>query len=74
MIRFHIRPNEVYDRAALVKAMGCRDSSIGREIRLGRLRSYRLFNRDYFLGADVLEWIKAAAKTAEVELETAGAE
>lgn len=61
MIRTRIYPNELFDREALCTAFKCNTPAIGREIRLGRLKVYGRLNRQWFLGADVLEWIKGGA-------------
>lgn len=52
-----INPNAVFDRQALRDLLQVRDSTIGREIRLGRLRVARRAGKHFFLGVWVLEWL-----------------
>lgn len=79
MIRTRIYPNELFDLEALKKMLGpkCKQSSLRREIRLGRLKVCKRLNYHWFLGEDILAWIKSGALArmeSEEALETAGAE
>lgn len=67
MIRTVIRANEVFDRRALQKALGLNEYTIAREVRLGRLKAYRRARRMYFIGADVLGWLKSPPTPEEQE-------
>ena len=58
MIRTVIRPTEVFDKAGLLQTVGIRESTVRREIRLGRLKAYRRGGRYFFLGNDVLDWLR----------------
>ena len=57
MIRTIISPNEVFDREAAQQALDLSNSSLRREIRLGRLRCSKRGGRYYFLGSWILEWL-----------------
>ena len=61
MIHFKLDPNDVLDREGLQQALGLNPSTLGREVRRGRLKAYRRAKRDYFLGSDVLSLLKAGA-------------
>jgi hypothetical protein len=69
-----IHPNAVFDKKALGELLFLKDSTIGREVRLGRLRVSRRAGRYYFLGAWILQWLRAGevcrppAKAKEVSL------
>lgn len=58
MIRTTIEANAVFDREALADALGITANTISREILLGRLRAYRRSRHTYFLGQDILDWIR----------------
>jgi hypothetical protein len=59
MIRTTIQPHDVFDRAGLEAALGLKTFTIQREILLGRLKAYRRSRSTYFLGEDVLDWLRA---------------
>lgn len=59
-IRTVIRPNEVFDRVALRTALGLKDATISREVRMDRLKKHRRAGRDYFIGSEILEWLTSA--------------
>ena len=59
MIHHVVDETAIYDRASIRTLWGIPDRSISREIRLGRLTVYQRCNRQWFLGADLLEWLKA---------------
>lgn len=61
MIRTIIHPSEIFDRAALTKALDLTATTLAREVRLGRLRSYKRAGKSYFVGQDVLDWLRTAA-------------
>jgi hypothetical protein len=54
-------PDDILDRSGL-KGLDLKDSTISREIREGRLKSYRRAGKDYFLGSDLLDWIKGGKR------------
>ena len=58
MIHFKIDPNDILDREGLQRALDLNPSTIGREVRKGRLRAYRRGKRDFFIGSDVLNWLR----------------
>ena len=59
MIRVAIKPTELFDREALQKALGLRPSTLSREIRQGRLKVYSRGKRHWFIGSEVLSWIRS---------------
>jgi hypothetical protein len=54
-----IHPDTVYSRDAAQAALGVPRSTLGREIRLGRLRVSKRAGRYFILGAWLMEWLKA---------------
>jgi hypothetical protein len=59
MIRTEIQPHEVFDREALQDALGLRPTTLAREVRKGRLKVYFRAKKHFFLGADILDWLRA---------------
>lgn len=53
-----VDPNAVYDRAGLQKALNITSNTVTREVRLGRLKACFRAKRYYFIGADVLDWLR----------------
>jgi hypothetical protein len=53
-----IRPTAVYTRESATAALGLAKATIGREIRLGRLRVAKRAGRYYILGEWLLEWLE----------------
>lgn len=62
MVISQITPDLVADREGLRKLLGIRDSAISREIRVGRLRAYKLCNRDFFRGTDIIAWLESRTR------------
>lgn len=58
MIRTRIDDNELFDSAAVCKALDVTPRTLSREIALGRLKAYRRSRHTYFLGRDLLKWIE----------------
>ena len=58
MIHIRINPDDILDREGLQQALGLNPSTIGREVRRGHLKAYRRAKKDFFLGSDVLSWLK----------------
>lgn len=65
MIRTVIQPTEIFDRPALTKALDLTATTLAREVRLGRLKSYRRAGKSYFVGQDVLDWLRTAGDVPE---------
>lgn len=61
MIHTTIQPTDIFDREGLQQALGLNPSTLGRAVRRGELRAYRRAKRDYFLGSDVLSWLRDGA-------------
>jgi hypothetical protein len=53
-----IHSNAVYDRQQAQQALGLAKDTLGREIRLGRLRASKRGGRYYILGEWLLDWIR----------------
>ena len=66
VIHFKLDPNDVLDREGLQQALGLNPSTLGREVRKGRLKAYRRAKKDYFLGSDVLEWLRDGEVNGEI--------
>lgn len=56
---FVIEPNGVYRAGQLIPLLGLRASTLRREIREGRLGVCRRAGMNFFLGCDLLDWLKA---------------
>jgi hypothetical protein len=54
-----IHPTSVYSLEAAREALGLARATLGREIRLGRLRVSKRAGRYFILGAWLLEWLEA---------------
>jgi hypothetical protein len=54
-----IHPRAVYTVASLQAALGLTKTTVGREVRLGRLRIAKRAGRYFVLGTWVLEWLRA---------------
>jgi hypothetical protein len=54
-----IRPGAVYSLAQATPALGLTNTTLGREVRLRRLRVSRRAGRYFITGAWLLEWIEA---------------
>jgi hypothetical protein len=54
-----INPRGVYTTQSLQAALGLTKTTIGREIRLGRLRVTKRAGKYFVLGTWVLEWLAA---------------
>jgi hypothetical protein len=67
-----VRPNAVYTPELLKMVLGLSKNTIGREVRLGRLRVTKRAGRYFVLGQWVLEWLEAGEVTrkqpSEVEV------
>jgi hypothetical protein len=64
-----IHPNAVYDRDAVVLALGLPEGIVDHNIRLGRLRSAKYAGRHFIIGQWLLDWIEAAElKNGQQEL------
>ncbi|MFL5242385.1 MAG: hypothetical protein ACJ8FY_09780 [Gemmataceae bacterium] len=57
VIRNVVMPNSVFTTRGLRRLTGLSEISIRREIREGRLKTYRRSRQNFFLGADVLTWL-----------------
>jgi hypothetical protein len=58
-----IDPRAVYGKDQLRRLLGLRGSSIGREIREGRLRVSRRCGRYFFTGTWILQWLEGGELT-----------
>lgn len=67
MIRTVIQPNEIFDVEALREALGMNANTIGREVRKCRLRVCKRAKRHYFIGSDILDWLRAGEVSREPE-------
>jgi hypothetical protein len=54
-----IEPNAIYTLASARAALGLTKTTLGREVRLGRLRAARRGGKYFILGAWLLEWLEA---------------
>ena len=54
-----IHPHAVYTAEQVRRLLGLKEDTLGREIKLGRIRVSRRAGRYYLLGAWVLTWIEA---------------
>lgn len=71
MTKVTINDNDVRDTEAMLKDFpGLKKSTLAREVALGRLRCYRRGRTTYFIGADLLEWIRGGAvKPSQIDIE-----
>lgn len=58
MIHVRINPDDIFDRPGLTQALGLSEHTLGREVRLGRLKAYQRGKNYYYIGVDVLEWLR----------------
>lgn len=59
MIRTRIDPHDVFDAEGLRDALGLQANTLSREVRKRRLRACKRAKRYFFLGKDVLDWLRA---------------
>lgn len=59
-----IDPNGIYSGAELARKLGLMQTTIKREVRLGRLRRARVSRRTLFRGEWVLAWLETMADRA----------
>lgn len=71
MIRINLRDTELFDRQAVVKTFGLRESTLRREVREGRLRVFVRAGKQWYRGADLRAWIETGA-VAETEEQPEG--
>jgi hypothetical protein len=57
-----IHPDQVFSLAALQSLLALRPGSLPREIREGRLRSFKRCGRRWIFGSDVLAWLRGGAQ------------
>jgi hypothetical protein len=53
-----IHPNAVYTIATLQSALGLTKTTVGREVRLGRLKVSKRAGKYFVLGIWVLQWLR----------------
>jgi len=65
-----IHPDQVWDQKGMLSQFpGLKQSTLSREISLGRLKVRRRGRVSFFVGADVLEWIRGGeVKPDEVDI------
>jgi hypothetical protein len=63
-----INPRAVYSKEGAQKALGLTKTTIGREIRLERLRVSKRAGRYFILGAWLLEWLEGGEVTRSEEV------
>jgi hypothetical protein len=71
--RHVIEPTAVYTGESLRAALGLPKSTVGREVRLGRLRVTKRAGKYFLLGEWILEWLEqgeVCRKRKEVTVET----
>jgi hypothetical protein len=64
-----VHENAVFTKDTLRRSLGLRESSLGREVRERRLKVHKRCGRYFFLGSDVLAWLRGG----EVRPRAAGA-
>jgi hypothetical protein len=71
-----IHPNAVFTSAQLQSALVLKRGTIRREVALGRLRACKRAGRYYFLGVDVLRWLRGGVvrQAPPVQLHGEGAD
>jgi hypothetical protein len=67
MIRTEIKPTEVFDAEGLREALGLNANTLAREVRKQRLRVCKKAKRHFFIGQDVLAWLRAGEVIRERE-------
>jgi hypothetical protein len=67
-----IRPTAVYTLTTAQEALGLNASTLGREIRLGRLRSAKRAGKVFILGRWLLAWLERGARGRKRRAATAG--
>lgn len=72
MIHVEIQPHAVMDREALTKLLGLTRTTLQRESSLGRLVGHRRGKRAYYIGDEVLDWLRAASDASEPTADDAG--
>lgn len=59
-----VDPNAVFDLASARATLGLKKATIGRELRLGRLRVSKRAGKYYILGEWLLEWLRTGEITS----------
>jgi hypothetical protein len=67
-----ILPNSVYDVESLQTCLGLTKTTIGREVRLGRLRVSKRAGRYFVIGRWVLQWIAEGERRCKQGRENKG--
>lgn len=62
MVHITVNPTDVFDKPALQQALGLKHYTLAREVREKRLKVYKRAGKYWFLGVDVLDWIRAGEK------------